>query len=155
MIHRESRDRLAEALRHYVSGQITNDDLDSIEIDWRDRGAKAVQDAAWGLYDDMYTHKATDRHEIPKEGKRIIAQWITFLYSDQEYLWPEYSLLQIFNWPLNLITFGWWERMKKRKWEQFEECGDIDVWPFCSRSELEEVIKKPKLLAKKQAEPVA
>ena len=148
MIHRESRDRLAEALRHYVSGQITNDDLDSVIIDRCDRGAKAVQDAAWQLYDDMYQHKATGRHVINKEGRKIIARWVTFLYSEKEYLWPEYPLLQIFNWPMNLITFGWWERMKKRKWEQFEECGDIDAWPFCSRSELEEVIKKPRLLAK-------
>ena len=43
---------------------------------------------------------------------------------------------------------------QKRKWEQFEECGDIDVWPFCSKDELEEVIRNPKLLAKKQAEPI-
>ena len=152
MIDRESRDRLAEALRHYVSGQITNFKLDSVPIDKRDRGAVAVYEAAWGLYDDFTKHKATGHHKIPKDGKRVIARWISFLYSDKEYLWPEYSFLQIFNWPLNLITFGWWERMKKRKWEQFEECGDIDVWPFCSRSELEEVIKKPKLLVKKEAE---
>ena len=56
MIHRESRDRLAEALRQYVSGRITNDDLDSVDVDWRDRGAIAIQCMAWQLYDDMRTH---------------------------------------------------------------------------------------------------
>ena len=63
MIHRESRDRLAEALRHYVSGQITNFKLDTVKIDKRDRGAYAVSEATWGLYDDMSKHKATGHYE--------------------------------------------------------------------------------------------
>lgn len=56
MIHRDSRNRLAEALRHYVSGRITNDELDDVEVDWRDRGAVAVKQMAWQLYDDLRTH---------------------------------------------------------------------------------------------------
>jgi hypothetical protein len=33
MIDRPSRDKLAEALRQYVSGRITNDTLDDIKVD--------------------------------------------------------------------------------------------------------------------------
>lgn len=151
MIHRDSRNKLAEALRHYVSGQITNDDLESVIVDWRDRGAIAVQEMVWGLYDDMTEHKATGINHLDKEARRIIARWIVFLHSDQEYIWPEYSFIQIVNWPMNIITFGWWEKMKKRKWEEFLEAGDFEVWPFCSENELKKAIKRPKLLARKSA----
>jgi len=149
MVHRESRDKLAEAIRHYVSGQIINEDLAEVEIDWRDRGAVSVQQMAGGLYSDLRNHKAIGKHKIEKEGRSEIARWIAFLYSNQEYLWPEYSFIQIVNWPMNIITFGWWEKMKKRKWEQFLQAGNFEVWPFCSKEELERVVKTPKLLAKK------
>lgn len=46
MIHRESRDRVALALRRYAVGRIANDDLDDMEVDWRDRGAVAVKQIA-------------------------------------------------------------------------------------------------------------
>ena len=52
MIDRPSRNKLATAIRQYVSGRITNDNLDDIEIDWRDSGALAVKERAWSLYDD-------------------------------------------------------------------------------------------------------
>ncbi|MCK4871635.1 MAG: hypothetical protein KAS72_02810 [Phycisphaerales bacterium] len=152
MIHRESRDKLAEALRHYVSGQITNDDLDDIELDTRDRGAVAVQGMAWHLYDDLEQHKATGRHAISRDGRREISRWIAFLYSDQEYIWPEYSFIQIANWPMNFITFGWWEKMKRKKWEQFLEAGNFEAWPFCSKDELQRIVKKPKLLANRESQ---
>ena len=147
MIHRESRDRLAQALRQYVSGRLTNDDLESVEIDWRDRGAIAVSQMAWGLYDDMSQHRATGKHYIERKHRSEIARWIAFLYSDDEYLWPEYSFIQIVNWPMNLITLGWWEKMKRRRWEQYLEAGDFSVWPFCSKQELARVRRNPKLLS--------
>ena len=146
MIHRESRKVLAEALRHYVSGQITNDDLDSVEVDWRDRGAIAVKEMAWSLYDDLEQHKATEKHYLNDEARREIAKWVVFLHSDNEYLWPEYSFIQIINWPMNILTLGWWERMKKKKWEQFLEAGEYEAWPFCSKAELKKAVSKPRLL---------
>ncbi len=147
MIHRESRDRLAVALRHYVVGLITNDDLSEVEVDWRDSGAVAVYQMAWQLYDDNKSHYAKGRHSLTKEQRRHVVRWIAFLYSDSEYLWPEHSLMQIINWPLNLLTFGWWERRKQRRWVEYQEAGDISVWPFTSKAELEEVRKAPRLLS--------
>ena len=147
MVDRTSRDGLAEALRQYVSGRITNDDLACVEVDWRDRGAVAVYGMAWGLYDDTYSHRATERHQLDKRARKEIARWIAFLYSNQEYIWPEYSFIQIVNWPLNLLTLGWWERMKRRKWEQFLEAGDFEVWPFCKEEDLKRVLPHPNLLS--------
>jgi hypothetical protein len=146
MIHRESSNRLAEALRHYVSGRITNDELDSVEVDWRDRGAVAVQEMAWNLYDDMHTHFVENRMPRGSEARRGIARWIAFLHTDEEYLWPEYSFMQIVNWPMNLLTFGWWEKTRQRRWNQFLEAGDFDVWPFCRRADFEQALRRPRLL---------
>jgi hypothetical protein len=150
MIHRESRDRLAEALRRYVSGHITNDDLDDVEVDWRDRGAVAVKEMAWYLYDDLENHYVENRLPRGSEDRKSVARWIAFLQSDQEYIWPEYSFIEFINWPMNILTLGWWERMKKRRWEQFLEAGDFEVWPFASKEDLSWVLARPKFLSGKK-----
>lgn len=147
MIDRPSRDRLAEALRHYVSGRITNDELDAVEVDWRDRGVVAVHEMAWHLYDDLKVHYVEDRLPRHSEARRGVASWIVFLHSDTEYFWPEYSFIQVVNWPMNLLTLGWWERRKQRRWQRFQEAGDFAVWPFFCRSDLESARARPRLLA--------
>lgn len=151
MIDRASRSRLAEALRHYAAGRITNDDLFGVEVDWRDRGAVAVHEMAWQLYDDLRVHYVEDRLPRHSEARRTVARWVLFLHSDEEYSWPDYSFIQIVNWPLNLITFGWWESRKDRRWEKFQEAGDFDVWPFRHDSELKRASARPRLLAARGA----
>lgn len=146
MIDRESRDRLAVALRHYVAGVATNDDLDDVVVDWRDRGAVAVKEMSWRLYSDHKRHYAKDEYYLGKEERREIVRWIAFLYSDREYLWPEYSFIQITDGFMNFLTFGLWGRWTNRKWEEFLEAGDFSVWPFSSKAELENAIKRPRLL---------
>ncbi|WP_373034219.1 hypothetical protein [Sulfurovum sp.] len=143
MIDRSSRDKLAEALRQYVSGRITNDVLDDIVIDKRDNGAVAVKSAAWYLYDDLHEHKATDRFYIGKKERKEIARWILFLQSDQEYIWPETSMLDSL---LIILTFGLYKRVVLRRWSQV---GDASVWPFGSQEELKKSASNPKLLAEK------
>jgi len=147
MICEHSRDRLALALRRYVAGRISNDDLDSIQVDWRDRGAVAVKRMAWRLYDDNRHHFAKGRHAIGRGSKRIIAKWIVFLHSDKEYLWPDYSFIQFSNWPLNLLTFGWWERRKSLRRKEFEEAGDFAAWPFVAMADLDDASQRPRYLA--------
>ena len=61
MIDRDSRNRLAEAFRQYASGRITNDDLDAVAVDWRDKGAAAVKLQAWSLYSDLKKHYVGNR----------------------------------------------------------------------------------------------
>ena len=147
MIDRKYRDKLAETLRHYVSGQITNDDLDDVATDSSDQGAIAVQEMTWCLYSDMYPHRAKGRHYLNKEARHIIARWIAFLYSEQEYQWPEYSFDEGEILGLNIITFGWYKRMKQKKWQRFKAAGDFDFWPFCRKEDFQNVLRKPKLLA--------
>ena len=116
MIHRPSRDSLALALRRYAARHITNDQLEAVAVDWRDRGAVAVQDMAWRLYDDMYTQKAVGPHALLPATRRAVARWVVFLQSDQEYLWPDYNLMRASAGVGSLLTFGWWGRKEAKRW---------------------------------------
>ena len=146
MICRKSRNDLALALRRYVAGRTSNNDLEEIAVDWRDRGAVAVKQMAWGLYSDLASHRAIGKHAISRENKRAVARWIIFLHSDNEYLWPEYSFVQIVNWPMNSLTFGWWERRKDLRLQEFREAGDFAAWPFVSKDDLNKALQMPRYL---------
>lgn len=126
------------ALRRYVSCRITNDDLDDVDVDWRDRGAVAVKQMAWSLYDDMSQHYAKGRHALRGNVRKEIARWILFLRSDLEYLWPEYSFMQVTAPMANIFTFGWYKRRKDQRLEEFKQAGDFDYWPFISKGDFDE-----------------
>jgi hypothetical protein len=147
VIDRASRDRLATALRQYVSGRVTNDDLDDIEVDERDRGAVAVKERAWCLYDDTYQHKAVGDHYLPRPARDEIGRWILFLHSDLEYMWPHFSFMQIVNWPMDLLTFGWWQKRKNRRFDEFTKAGDFTVWPFVVRKDYDTALGHPRYLS--------
>lgn len=149
MIDRASRNRLAKALRQYVAGVLSNDDLDDVEVDWRDSGAVAVKGRAWNLYDDTYQHRARGRHYLSKPARDEIGRWVLFLRSDCEYTWPDYNFAQVVNWPMNILTFGRWERRKQKRFELFAEAGDFAVWPFLSRGEYECLLAQPKYLTQR------
>jgi hypothetical protein len=151
MVDRSSRDRLATALRQYVSSRITNDDLDDVKVDWRDRGAVAVKERAWALYDDTYQHRAIGKHYLSRPARDEISRWIIFLHSDLEYTWPEFSFLQIVNSTMNLLTFGWWERRKQRRFEEFMAAGDFSVWPFVARQDYDAALERPRYLSGQHA----
>ena len=146
MIDRVSRDKLATALRQYVSGRITNDDLDGIVVDWRDSGAVAVKERAWCLYDDLHDHKAVGKYHLDRAARDEIARWIVFLHSNVEYTWPRYSFDQIINWPMKLLTLGWWEKNRERIFEQFKAAGDYSVWPFVTKEDFETALENPRYL---------
>lgn len=151
MIHRPSRDSLALALRRYVSRRITNDQFDSVAVDWRDRGAVAVQGMAWRLYDDMYTHKAVGPHALSCAASRSIARWIVFLHTDQEYLWPEYNLVRGSPGIGSLLTFGWWGHREAKRWREFTEAGEFDSWPFIDRESEDAARNAPRFMSRSDA----
>lgn len=143
MIDRTSRDKLAEALRQYASGRITNYAFDDIDVDKRDLGAVEVKHAVWHLYDDLYEHKAVNNFYINKNARKEIARWIVFLQSDKEYIWPKMSVIDML---LSVLTFGFYGKLLQKQWGKM---GDSDAWPFIDKNELNKVISKPKLLAGK------
>lgn len=140
MIDRASRDKLAEALRQYVSGRITNDTLDSIEINKKDYGAIAVKDATWYLYDDVHEHKAINKFYINQKDRKDIARWIVFLQSNEEYIWPKMGIKDML---FVMLTFGLYKKVINSR---LNKVGDLSVWPFRSKNELKKASSKPKLL---------
>ena len=151
MVHRPSRAELALALRRYVSRRITNDQLASVQLDWRDRGAVAVSGMAWRLYDDMYSHRAVGRHAITGALRRDVSRWIVFLQSDQEYLWPEYNFVEVSPGFSSILTFGWWGRKHRQRWKEFSEAGDLSVWSFIDQQAELAARSTPRYLANSDA----
>lgn len=137
MIDRTSRDKLAETLRQYVSGRVTNDTLDDLKINNKDHGVEAIKEASWFLYDDLYEHKAVGKNRIEKENRNEVSKWIIFLQSDEEYLWPRPS---IFDKTLLILTFGLYNHQNKYD-------GDKEAWPFYKTDTLKNALQNPKLFA--------
>jgi len=141
MIDRISRDKLAETLRQYTSGRITNDTLDDLKINNEDYGVLAVKEASWFLYDDLYQHKAVGKNSIDKDNRHEVSKWIIFLQSDEEYLWPRPSIIQKIS---SILTLG----LYKLKTLSNEE---KEAWPFYTNESLENALKKPKLFSGKRS----
>ena len=137
MIDRKSRDKLAENLRQYVSGRITNDTLDDLDINNEDYGVKVIKDASWLLYDDLYEHKAVGKNRIEKDNRHEVPKWIVFLQSDEEYLWPIPSTLQNL---VSIFTLGLYK-------SNISNNVDKEAWPFFKNENLKSALAKPKQFA--------
>ena len=133
-------------MRRYAAKRLTNDDLDSVDVDWRDRGAVAVKQMAWRLYDDLHTHRATGRFALARNERRTVARWVVFLQSDEEYLWPEYDFVSVSPAMLSFFTLGWWGRKQSRRWNEYMEAGEFEAWPFISKQAEKAASAKPKFL---------
>jgi hypothetical protein len=106
-----------------------------------------VQDRAWSLYDDTHLHRARGAHALSGAARDEIGRWILFLHSDLEYTWPEYDFRQVVNWPMNLLTIGWWEQQKQKRFKELTTAGDFSVWPFASQSAYAESLARQRYLA--------
>ena len=141
MIDGISRDKLAETLRQYTSGRITNDTLDHLKINNEDYGVQAIKEASWFLYDDLYEHKAIGKNRIEKENRHEVSKWIIFLQTDEEYLWPRPTILQKIS---SILTLGFYKSYALSNEEK-------EIWPFLTKDSLEDALKKPKLFSGKRS----
>ena len=152
MIHRQSRDNLAQALRQFAAGLIINDELEDIQVDYRDHGVAAIHDISWLLYDDLHKHRARGKYKLPSETRNCIKIWIAFLYSDNEFENLSPPKLSKFDLFMIVITFGLWlviaiTIIDSIRWKRFFSNTNENYWPFKNQEQLEEAIKHPKLLA--------
>jgi hypothetical protein len=87
------RKLLAEELRHFVAGQMTNDEFEDRAFEIikgsRDIALWEIMKEAGCLSDDTHNHRLRGRHAIGKDGRHQISRWIVFLYSNLEYEWPQ------------------------------------------------------------------
>ena len=145
MIDRERRSELAELLRHFLAGQLTNDEfVKRSPRKSQDPAISAVLDDAWFLYDDLQTHRLAGRWRIVGKRREVVARWVLFLKTEREYEWPQSNPFVRFPMGIaNLVTLGTvailWRRRESR-------IGDPSVWPFLRRSDFEEANAHPPYL---------
>ena len=146
MIDRVARKQAAQAIRHFATGQITNKDfIKRYPTSCKDPAIGALDDTVWCLYDDIHTHKLAGPETLPKEIKKEIARWLTFLYSDEEYLWPRIGTPGFRKRP-DPLWFSWLFGFGRGRWKRFRASGDYDVWPFIKREDFDDARRKPVLL---------
>lgn len=144
MIDIKTRRKAAEVARHFISGQITNFDLENQFPTSEDPVIRAIEDSLWCFYDDFEEHKLKGKWKIPQETKNSVLRWILFLYSKQEYKWPKISYPGI-----RPIRYGFLGKLFKRdKYQQkFLSTGDIRCWPFVNKKFFQNTKNNPVLLS--------
>jgi hypothetical protein len=140
-----ARKKLAESLRHLVSGVITNYEFEDGLPSSHDEAVVAIYEQAWLLYSDFPEHHLNEERRVPDEARPIIARWILFLHSELPYEWPVWRLT-----PGTLIrdSLGWLTsgRSVREDRAKFEASGDYDVWPFFRREDFDHAQTEPVLL---------
>ena len=142
----QTRKQLAQLLRRFVAGLITNDEFESQLPRLHDLAARQVfSEGAWHLYDDLHEHRLTGKHRLDRATRAQIARWILFLETDLPYEWPVippfvvYLVLPV----VNLLTLGATTRLVA---SYLQRGGDADVWPFRRRADYERALPRPPYL---------
>ena len=145
MIDKQARDKMAEILRHFISGQLSNFDFEEQIPDTGDAAVCAIFDTSWCFYDDFREHYIKGKWDLPQATKSQVARWILFLYSNEPYLWPDISFPGIRPLRHGFISKLLGASLKEQK---FMASGDYSVWPFISTETFNRAKQNPKLLAK-------
>lgn len=142
-IDRTARNEMAELLRHFVTGSITNFSFEDKIPSSNDPVTWAIGSSIWCFYDDFKEHKLDNEKALPKEIKKMTSRWIMFLYSDEDYQWP--FILHPGIRPLEHSMFS---KLLGRpaKEKKFMSYGDYNVWPFINEESFNNAKKNPKLL---------
>ena len=146
----EQRNKLAESMRHYLSGRISNFEfMERTEELWvsKDKAVRKIMQSFWMGYDDLKEHKNEGKHKISSDGELYVKTMILFLKSDNEYNWEDlkYDNIPFLRAIIYLVTFGKYPEV----WDkEIMKKGDYDVWPFLTKSEFDNEISNPKYLNK-------
>jgi len=117
MIDRESRNLLAEQIRHFVAGLNDNYKFDDVVFDIKtnDTAVKEIRNQLWHTYDDLTRHKLKGKWELNESEMEIVKRFILFLKTDHECKKPS----------------------KNTDWS---------VWPFSNKEQLLAAKKSPRYL---------
>lgn len=144
MIDRTARDKAAEIVRHFISGQITNFDFENGMPITNDPAVSAIEDSLWCFYDDFKKHKLACEWKLPQETKSEMARWIMFLHNNEKYQWPKISYPGI-----RPLKHGLISRLFKGplREQEFMQAGNYSVWPFIDNESYQHAKQNPVLLA--------
>ncbi|MEM7164425.1 MAG: hypothetical protein AAF581_03120 [Planctomycetota bacterium] len=135
---REARRTFAIALRKFFARLTTQNQFEEVAyaVSWQDPAVQYMLNCVWTLYSDGRPERL-DR-QVCDAWRPEVARWVLFLHSDLEYSWPPGNNFRcpLIDWPLNLLTLGWWERRERERVAAWERSGDVNVWPFLSSDEL-------------------
>ena len=174
MVDLARRKELAYHLRHLVVGLISNDEfeeeiLDNVsfgylpehyysskQVKFDDPIIRPMLELSWCLYSDLENHTLTAKHQLSDKELKDIARFILFLHSDFEYEWPYFDHIN----PLlrfsfkdllfTLLSLGQHYNVKlnerKEQFEEFKHKGDHELWPFISKEQYEQQLRKQPFL---------
>ena len=165
MVDREARNRMAELLRHFTAGRITNRELDwNLPHSKTDATACQVARILEYNFEGLFEKPSYIEHDGPvtREERRELARIAMYLYTDLEY--PELpartflgkcidvvvGTLCFFTWPLIFMFLELRDLLPWHAISQIQEVHGDDIWPFTNREEYEDALKHPKLLCGKQ-----
>ena len=149
MIDREARDKAAEALRHFLSERLTNEEFVNLyPASKKDRVIQAIYNTVWNLFDDFEEHILAGKYALSGELKKEVLRGIMFLYTDQEYSWPRIDApgLRLFYKPRWFEQIIGLHRLEERRTKNFVKHGDYEIWPFIDTEGYQEALSNPVLL---------
>jgi hypothetical protein len=138
MIDRDSRDRVALALRQFASGRLAQNELYARTTrarDSTDPGVTTLAEAIYWQFLNLGPKRLVGRHALSREARRGIARWVLFLRSNEPYVWPQrgpsfWDVVHAF------ATLG---KSWIAKCERWSQTGDEKFWPFVSEQQLARV----------------
>lgn len=101
------------------------------------------------------------KYKLSDEEMKEVARIILFLHSEQEYQWdyfkasiPVITFKDIIK---NFLTLGKHSKnlrlKREEEFELFKQTGDFEFWPFKTRLDFENALKKYPFLNGKQSDP--
>lgn len=141
MVDTHARREFAEALRQLLSGTINNIEFDRRDFeDTRDPGIFAIWYSVWLCYDDFEVHP----FELMEGQTLDLKRCILFLHTDLEYEWPdrEPGFKRVARTIRDMLRRIVGITPAARTVQL-----DYTVWPFARRSDYEEALRHPRLLA--------
>ncbi|PUV22508.1 hypothetical protein DCO56_20065 [Sphingobacterium athyrii] len=174
MVDLTRRKVLAYHLRHLVVGLISNDEFeesitDDVSFGWlpeqyyHSKEAKSddpiirpMLELSWCLYSDLENRKLTGKYQLSDKELKDIARIILFLNSDFEYEWPYFDRINLLirlsfkDLLFTVLSLGQHYNVKlnerKKQYEAFNNTGDHELWPFISKEQYEQQLRKQPFL---------
>ncbi len=145
MIDREGRDKAAQQVRCFAVGRGLDADFGELEPLSSDPVVHAIWESLWRLHSELVVLTGRDVWVLPLGLKRKIANWLMFLYSDEEYRWPPIAEAG-----LRPFDYGWLPTLLglQRKQDKFLAAGLYRVWPFFNYLSFEQNKQRLSLLLK-------
>lgn len=152
IVDRAARDDAAYAIRRLINGRVTNDEFETLRPETQDGAVAALWQMMWLFYSDMKEHRLSGPNRLSPADRREIVRWILFLDSDLPYVWPTISFPGLDParraGPFALLRqLSGRHALSNKDADRFLAAGDYAAWPFASRSDFKQALRRPRRLS--------